>query len=250
MKHRYSLVYAVALFAGLMVAGGGSARAQVYVLESTVATVKVGTAYAMGDRMTIPAGASIRVVMPSGKTQLIKGPYSGSAQELAGGHKANDGVIAWIKTLVQTGGSNEKTPGATRSMRPPSPPASFSWTGIPTSVDSTICMPKSAKPELRRASAQAADRITVVDLTTAARADVEFPAGSPTAAWPATIAVQDDRAYVLLAPNNRPRRQLTLRVLDKAPGEDDILVELANRGCRYQFDAWVNEKLAAGRKGI
>ncbi len=97
----------------LMVASGGTAQAQgqVYVLESTAASVKVGTAYGMGDRITIPAGASVRVVMPSGKTQTIKGPYSGPAADLAKGQKPNDGVVAWIKNLIQTGGSQRENAG-------------------------------------------------------------------------------------------------------------------------------------------
>ena len=137
-----------------MAAGGGTVQAQgqVYVLESTATNVKVGTAFAMSDRITVPAGASVRVVMPSGKTQMIKGPYSGVAADLAKGQKANDGVVAWIKNLVQTGGSNEKTPGATRSARAPEQPAAFSWTAIPVTANSTICVEKGAKLQLRRAA--------------------------------------------------------------------------------------------------
>jgi hypothetical protein len=246
MTLRYSAFFLLTVFA-LLVAGG-TAQAQVYVLESTAANVRAGIEIAMSDRISIPAGATIRVVMPSGKTQTISGPFSGTAAELAKGQPANDGVIAWIKSLVQTGGSTEKTPGVTRSARAPGLPASFSWTAIPTTVDSTVCVPKGAKLELVRGASPAADRVTVVDLTTATRADAEFAAGKLTAAWPGTIALQDDRAYVLLAPDNRPRRQVTLRVIDRLPGEDDILIELADRGCRYQFDAWVKEKLAGGKK--
>jgi hypothetical protein len=225
-----------------------SAQGQVYVIESTTGTVKVGTAYALDDRITVPAGASIRIVMPSGKTQTIKGPYSDPAADLAKGQKANDGVMAWIKTLMQTGGSNERTPGATRSARAPAPPASFSWTAIPITTDSTICVEKRAQLELRRAPSPGADRLTLVDQTTAQRGEVEFAPGSETAPWPAGVTPRPDGEYVLLAPENRPRRQLTLRVLDSLPGEDDVLAELAARDCKYQFDAWVREKMSAGKR--
>lgn len=251
MTPKFLLVCFSALVVVLNTAGSGSAQAQgqIYVLESTAPNVKAGSAFAMDDRVTVPAGASVRVVTPSGKTQTIKGPYSGKAADLTAGQKANDGVIAWIKNLVQTGGSHEKTPGATRSMRAPETPAGFSWTAVPTTTDSTICVEKGARLQLRRTSSQlAADRITVVDLTTAARADVEFAAGSTTAPWPAGVTPRDDGAYTLLAPENRPRRQVTLRVLDRLPGDDDILAELAARECKHQFDAWVKEKLAAGRR--
>jgi hypothetical protein len=36
-------------------------------------------------------------------------------------------------------------------------------------------------------------------------------------------------------------------VLDSLPAEDEILSELQKRGCKYQFEAWVREKLLAKR---
>lgn len=251
MTHMLSTACVLALGA-LLVASSGSVLAQsqgqIYVLESTATGVKAGTAYAMGDRIAVPAGASVRVVTPSGKTLTIKGPYSGTAAELAQGQKANDGVVAWLKNLVQTGGSNEKTPGATRSARASEPPAAFSWTDIPTNANSTICVEKGATLQLRRTVSQTAERITVVDLTTTQRGETEFAAGSQTAAWPSGVTLRSDGDYALLAPENRPRRQVTLRVLDRLPGEDDILAELATRECKFQFDAWVRDKLTAGKR--
>jgi hypothetical protein len=250
MTHSSFIACVLAFSAFLMVASGGTAQAQgqVYVLESTAASVKVGTAYAMSDRITIPAGASVRVMMPSGKTQMIKGPYSEVAADLAKGQRANDGVVAWIKTLMQTGGSHEKTPGATRSARAPEQPVAFSWTAIPVTANSTICVEKGAKLQLRRAPSPNADRVTVVDLVTTERGEATFAAGSETAPWPAGVTPKPDGDYAILAPENRPRRQLTLRVLDRLPGEDDILAELEARECKYQFDAWVKEKMAAGKR--
>jgi len=242
--HLFVLLTAFLLAAPLQTA---SAQGQVYVIESTTAAVKVGTAFALDDRITVPAGASIRIVMPSGKTQTIKGPYSDPVAGLATGQKANDGVMAWIKTLMQTGGSHERTPGATRSARAPGSPASFSWTAIPVATDSTICVDKRAKLELRRSPSPRAERFIVVDMKTEQRAEVEFAAGSETAPWPAGVAPRPDGEYVFLAPENRPRRQVTLRVLDSLPGEDDVLAELAARDCKHQFDAWVREKMAAGK---
>jgi hypothetical protein len=244
---------AVALLIALLLAAPlqtASAQGQVYVIESTTAAVKVGTAFALDDRITVPAGASIRIVMPSGKTQTIKGPYSDILAGAAKGQKPNDGVMAWIKTLMQTGGSNERTPGATRSARAPAAPAAparFSWTDVPITADSTICVDKRAKLELRRSPSPRAERFIVVDMKTEQRAEAEFAAGSETAPWPAGVAPRPDGEYVFLAPENRPRRQVTLRVLDSLPAEDDVLAELAARDCKHQFDAWVREKMSAGK---
>lgn len=250
MKHRSSVFRVLALAAALA-AGAGlmGAQAQVYVLESTADGVKPGTAYKAGDRIAIPAGSSIRAVMPSGKTQTIQGPYSGPAADLAKGQKANEGVIAWIMNLLQTGGSNERTPGATRSMRPPEAPLVFSWTAIPSSVDSTICVARNAKLQLRRAPSQRAERIIVINQATAERGEAEFAAGSDTTPWPAGVTLVPDATYALLGSDNRPRKQVTLRVLDSLPGDEDLMAVLAARDCRYQMDAWAKEKVAAGKKG-
>jgi hypothetical protein len=224
-------------------------HAQVYVLESTADAVKAGTAFKAGERIAIPAGSTIRAVMPSGKTQTVKGPYSGLAEELAKGQQANESVIAWFKTLLQTGGSTERTPGVTRSMRMAEAPAPFSWTDVPSTADSTMCIEKGAKLQLRRSSSQRTERFIVINETTAERGEADFAAGASLASWPASVPVRNDATYALLGPDNRPRKQARLRVIDTLPGEDDILAELATRECRHQFDAWVRDKVTAGKKG-
>lgn len=233
----------------VFIAGIGVVNAQVYVLESTADGVKPGTAYKAGERIAIPAGASIRAVMPSGKTQTIKGPFTGPAEELAKGHQANESVLAWFKNLLQTGGSNERTPGVTRSFRAGDAPAPFSWTAVPTTADATICVGKGTQLQLRRSASQRAERYIVLNQVTSERGDVEFSAGSETAPWPSGVPVRADAAYSLLGTEGQPRKQVTLRVLDSLPGDEDVLAVLATRECRYQFDAWVKGKVAAGKKG-
>jgi len=138
--------YAVVL-AGLLIAGTAAsapAAAQIYVMESTVAAVRVGSAIDMGDTLSIPAGGHIRAVLPSGKTQTIKGPYTGSVADLAKGQPVNEGVAAWIKNVLKTGGATESTAGATRSIaRPPERPVpAFSWSAIPLADGSTLNGPE------------------------------------------------------------------------------------------------------------
>jgi hypothetical protein len=229
--------------AAVLLAGAETAAAQglIYVLESTATAIRVGTAYGMTDRIDIPAGASVRMVMPSGKTQTIKGPYAGPVSDLAKGDKPNDGVMAWIRNLLQTGGSNERTPGVTRSIRAAPPPARFSWTAIPVDIDSTICVQKGARLELRRRSLQGLEQITIADEAGTQRGVAEFATGRDSAPWPEAIPVRADTRYVL-GHNSGTSRRVMLRVLDSLPAEADILPELAARNCKYQFDAWVREK--------
>ena len=223
--------------------GAAMAQALLYVIESTTPSVKVGTAYGPTDRVNVPSGNSVRIVLPSGKTHTIKGPYNGTLSDLAQGEAPNDSVMAWLKNLLQTGGSNERTPGATRSVRPmPAAPQYFSWTAIPIDADGTICVQKGARLELQRRSQRSAEQVTIVDEASARRGVTEFYVGRTNAPWPEGVVVLPDMRYVLALDSGVSRR-LTLRVLEKLPNETDILKELATRGCRYQFDAWVREKI-------
>jgi len=236
--------------AALVLALGSAAtlaHADLYVVESTAAAVKVGSQLSPSDALNIPAGAHIRAVLPSGKTQTIKGPYQGTVADLEKGQIRNDGMMTWVRNILQTGGSNEATPGATRSISPPAPNAragaGFSWTTVPVATEGSVCVEKGARLQLVRSPTHQPSRATVVDVANAVQGEVQWDAGNDAAAWPANVTVRPDGVYALLV-QDRPRRQVTLRVVEK-PAESDVLVELYRLGCRQQFEAWMRERLAA-----
>jgi hypothetical protein len=47
---------------------------------------------------------------------------------------------------------------------------------------------------------------------------------------------------------DRPKRDVTLRIIGKLPDEDDLLAELQKFGCEQQFSAWLRDKVAAAKK--
>ena len=245
--------FPIVRLAAAFVALAGSALpalAQIYVIESTAPDIKVGVPLALSDSVLIPAGASIRAVLPSGKTQTVRGPFNGAVADLAKGQDINEGVVGWLKNIMQTGGATEATPGATRSAGVPATPRSiprFSWSNVPTSIDGNVCVDKGGKLELARAPVPVAQRVAVVDVESAARGEAEWPVGANLVPWPAGVAVRPGGAYYLLV-EGRPRRQLKIEVLDPLPADEDLLTELQKRGCRYQFEAFVREKLAAAKK--
>ena len=172
-------------------------------MESTVAAIRVGSALDMGAAISIPAGSHIRAVLPSGKTQTIKGPYTGTVADLAKGQPINEGVTAWIKNILKTGGATESTPGATRSIaRPPETPrAAFSWSTIPV-ADGTVCVEKGAKLRLVRvASAKLRSASPFVDSGNGQQAEAQWEAGSDTADWPSGVAPRADVTYYVLVPD-------------------------------------------------
>lgn len=240
---RSALWFAALLLAAT--AGLSSARADLHVIESTAPAIRVGSRYADHETITIPAGAQIRVVLPSGKTQTLKGPYKGTVADLAKGQPQNEGVMAWLREFLKTGGATEATPGATRGIgrEAPKPRTGFSWSAVPVTADGSVCVEKGAKLQLVRAPSSRADRVTVVDAASSERGEAQWEAGSGTAAWPANLAPRPDSTYFIIV-TDRPRRQVTLRVLPKLPADDDVLAELHRLGCKLQFEAWVREKVA------
>ncbi len=244
MKHAAGFWGLAALLIALMVAPDSAwvqGQARIYVIESTVSTIQVGKEYALTDTIALPAGASIRAVMPSGKTQTIRGPYSGSLADLAKGQALNERVFAWIKNFFETGGAQEKTTGAARSARPPPTPSAFSWTAVPVSQDNVLCVIRGGSLQLVRATSQTTQRITVVDIERAQKGDARWEKGSVSTAWPGSVGVRPDATYTLLVPDQEPR-ELKLRILDRVPGDEDLLTELAAQGCKHQFDAWMRSR--------
>ncbi len=248
MKIRSSLYCALGFTVAVAAsfAAAPPARADLYVIKSTVPTIKPRSRLLADDKLEIPAGGSIRAVLPSGKTQTIKGPYSGSVGDLDKGVARNEGMLGWLRNILQTGGSSEATPGATRSIgrEAPKPRAGFSWTVVPVTVDGNICVQKGAKLQLARAPSVRADQITVVESASSERGEAQWQPGSDTAAWPAGVALRADATYYLLM-QDRPRRQITLRLVEQLPADADILNELYKLGCKYQFETWVRGTLAS-----
>jgi len=240
---------ALLALAGLIgcVLSATAAAGQIYVMESSVAGIRVGSALELGAALTIPAGGHIRAVLPSGKTQTIKGPYTGTVADLAKGQPINEGVTAWIKNVLRTGGASEATPGATRSIARPAekPRAAFSWSAIPV-ANGTVCVEKGAKLTLVRVASPNAEHATMIDGGSGQQAELQWEVGRDTTDWPASLTPRNAVTYDVLAPD-RPRRQISLRVLDGLPAEDNLLVELNRLGCSSQFEAWVRGKLAAGK---
>lgn len=245
-KSSHSLVLGFFAICMATFAGLTGARADIYVIESTASGVGVGVHLAMEDTVAIPAGAYIRAVLPSGKTQTIRGPYNGKVADLAKGVAQNEGVMAWLRNVLKTGGHTENTTGATRSVTGEGKPRAFSWVEVPTGANANVCVPKGQKVVLTRTSAGRADRASLVDVASGDRAEVVWEAGSPTAAWPANIKLRPAGTYQVFV-QDKQRKQVVLHVLDKLPDDGDVLTELHKLGCQQQFEAWVRERMTANK---
>jgi hypothetical protein len=147
-----------------------------------------------------------------------------------------------VRRILETGGSRETSTGGTRSAAKAQRPRGFSLVEVPAWVTGKVCVVKGGNVVLARQSSGGAEQAMLVDAKSFERAQVTWEAGSATAAWPASLKVQPDATYQVLVPD-REGRDVTLRVLDKAPDEDDMLVELHKAGCTHQLETWLRERI-------
>jgi hypothetical protein len=230
----------IALFVGLT-----GAWADIYVMESTAPGMRVGVWLTAEETLTIPAGAHVRAVLPSGKTQTIRGPYSAKVSELIKGVESNESLMGQVRKLLETGGSRENIAGGVRSAGPTADsPRGFSLAEIPSWANGKACVLKGANIVLARQSTSGAERAVLVNAKSFERAQVEWEAGSATAAWPANLTLRPDATYQVLV-QDREGRDVTVRFMDKAPADDDMLIELHKLGCTHQLETWVRDRMLA-----
>ena len=237
------LIAFVVAAAVAMLAGITCAAADIYVMESSVPGMRAGARLADNEILTLPAGGHIRAVLPSGKTQTIRGPFNGKVSDLSKGVASNESLMDPVRKILETGGSRETSTGGTRSVAAKAQrPRGFSLVEIPAWVNGKVCVLKGGNVVLARQSTAGAERAVLVDAKSFERAQVTWEAGSATAAWPASLKLQPDATYQVLV-QDREGRDVTLRVLDKAPDEDDTLIELHKAGCTHQLETWLRERM-------
>lgn len=213
--------------------------ADVLIVSSEVATLKPGQQVGAADRIEVPAGARVRVLLPSGKTQLITGPASGAVGEIAKGGPIAEGVWAKAKDLIATGGASAARPGATRGSIGGAGAAVFAWNVVPAGASGNVCVGQGAQLKLARATSDKAGEATLLDTAANARAPVVWPPQSALADWPASLPPRADGVYQVITANARPV-VLTLRVVDRSrTDEDSTLAALLEKECRAQAQSWL-----------
>lgn len=213
--------------------------ADILVVSSDVATLKPGQQIGPGDRIEIPAGAKVRVLLPSGKTQLITGPANSAVADIAKGGPTVEGVLAKAKDFLATGGADASRPGATRSMMAGGPAPAFAWDVVPAGASGDVCVEQGAQLKLARSGAGALTEATLLDTGSNAKFPVYWSANDMLADWPAALAPRPDAVYQVITPTARPS-SFTLRVVEKAQtDEDSTLAALLMKGCRAQARAWL-----------
>lgn len=219
-------------------------QAQVIVLQSTVANYKAGSTLAKSTQVSIPDGGSITVVLASGATRTINGPFAGKVSSLSSGGTSNVALFNAVKDYIKTGGSSQKKVGALRSLAPRArtrsaggPQLKFSWTSMPITASGDYCVQKNAPLKIERRRAGKPMRITLVDLQSTQRVQMNFGSADSEAAWPSELPIRN-ASYAILA-KGRAMKQIRLRLIAPLPAADQTLQVLHGQRCNLQFGAFL-----------
>lgn len=224
-----------------------SALAEIIVLQSNVDGIEGGSLLANDVALDVPKGRMLKVILPSGVTKNIKGPYKGQAGQLASGVRKKAGLWGTLMDLVTGGADERKTVGAVRSLtarRRSSGPGQFSWTVIPVQATGPVCIEADSNAiEFARPSGSSVERAIVIDSKTNVRSEIRWSGDGDTTAWPKQFAPRDGASYVILMAK-QPFRQIKIVTLSHPlPGEDKLLAALHEAKCMHQIKAWVHGAL-------
>jgi hypothetical protein len=257
-------VIAATVFAGLLL-GASSARAEVLIVSSDVTELKPNTEIGDNDRLKIPAGKSVRLLLPSGETEVVDGPADRPVRELTQGQVRIESVWARMKEYL-LGRDNKRALGARgasarslslaeRGQLAVSALLSFSAVPIPANVkEGAICVLNGSSlsfarlnlapapgspdhdPEMRFAAGTSLDSKPAL---------VRWNAQDEKAPWPNTVAPLDGGRYYAVPNFAEPSRFEIKMVSRDAVDGKTVLQVLDENHCYEQMKAWA---LAGGRR--
>ena len=216
------------------------ANAQVIVVQSTASKYQTGSKIDASVKVDVPEGKTIVVVLPSGVTRTINGPFNAPASRLAkSGGKFNVALFKAVENYIKTGGSTTSNIGTLRSALPRTSKEEipFSWNTVHIGRSGNICLDKSSLVTLARSHSSSSSAIfTIVDLETTQKAQVVFSAGINGQPWPAELQLKSG-SYGILT-KGRQMDVVRLRLIE-SPEVENTLQMLHGQRCMQQLKAYL-----------
>lgn len=228
-----------------MAANTTSASADVIIVQSNSPMVRAGTVMTGPTTLQIPSGRRVVVILPSGATRTLTGPYKGTVASVTRGIKSDKSVFDAAKRYLvpPPGISSQMTAGssmlATAPVRDTNRGPQFSWRSIPVESSGDICVERGSPLQLARQWTDGETRLTLIEMRSQLRAPIVFPAGRRLIAWPADVDIDPRATYVLRSTSEQ--RSLRLRLIAPLPAPEDTLRVLHAQRCQSQFRAYLRD---------
>ena len=213
--------------------------ADILIVSSNTPGLKPGMQLAENAQLEVPAGAKVRLLLPSGATLSVYGPASRPVKDVTKGEPIVESVWAKAKEMLATGGVDQSRPGATRSIVvTPPPPPTLAWNIVSASASGNVCVEKGARLMLVRPAGGGAREATLTDKVTNASASIAWPDKVIQAEWPMALAPNAAATYQI-ATAGAAMREIRLRLIDKSElGDATALRALLQNDCQQQARAW------------
>lgn len=219
----------IAVIASVMLAT--PLHADVLVISSNTPDLKPGMQLADSQQIEVPAGASIRVMLPSGATLQIKGATTRQVKEITKGEPIVEAVWSKAKELFATGGVDQSRVGATRSFKAVTKPAPFVWNVLLAGSSGNFCILKGEAIALERPAG--VSEVTVTDPAGGKQARIAFAGDAKQASWPADVQPAHDGVYQIIT--GAGSRQIRLRLIENSAASDDrAIAALIANDCLVQ----------------
>lgn len=221
----------VLMFLMTLIITGMASAADLVIVASTAPALSAGQVIQHDTPLDIPASSSITVIAQNGQSATLTGPYSGIPGIGAGGG-GKDGVVGALSGLFAGSGQESTSLGVMRST-PPLPP-SDPWM-IDAGRSGDHCVPAKGALFWRAKS----DRMQTLVLkhmgAPRAKAQVEWPQGGETLAWPQDIPQLNGGVYLVRLKGDKTARKVVLHVLPNGLKSDAHRAAwMAGQGCRKQ----------------
>jgi hypothetical protein len=232
-----SITLAVATAAGLL--WSGAAEARLFVLKSDVAAYPARSVIEPGQKLSLPSGKSLTVLLPDGTMRELTSANNGPVQALLTSAKPASWWDDLVK-LVMSGGGVDK-PGSVRSAG--LPPVSFAVEGV-RGGNIRVCVERGGAPTVTRDRALVRQVVSIVAGGSTKPVVTEFAAGESTLKWPSGLEVADGQTYRVMPLDSTALDVRVTLIAKKLPGTAAVPT-LAEAGCLAQAAALL--QVAAGK---
>jgi hypothetical protein len=234
--HSGALLAALFLFAG-------SAAANVTVIASEVPGIEPKTELSDDMAITIGAGQSLTILLPSAATKTIIGPFDGQVRELY----QNPGFISRLYRLIVDrwrNGSVDESQGIGARFLPPVFEGGWKAIRIRQFVsDAIYCYEAGTFPVIAREGGRTGDTLVIEAAGDGEPVTVEWPEASGTIYWPSGVQLDDNARFTLS--NSSLVNTVTLRRVPSGSfSGNDIVAVLGEAGCTPQLAVWLEETSA------
>ncbi|RAI58816.1 hypothetical protein DOO78_12130 [Roseicella frigidaeris] len=223
---------ATALLLGWTMAGAARAAESAVLLGATAPGYAPGMVLGASDRLAVPEGASVTLLLRSGQMLRLRGPLETALDRIE--PVRPDGSAAALAEAFRLRGIDASAIGATRAAalgrRAPRP----AEVAVELERSGTWCVGGADTVWLARPATEPAE------LGLRRRGNlrrIAWPTGAPRVEWPADLPIEDGDAFEVLA-DGQKRATLTFRTLPAASGSEGAeIAEGMLLGCREQNEA-------------